>query len=294
MTRSRTTRAKAVLAAALAVACSVPAAAQPAAGADTAVLRPVTSQFTLEAGSASLLDTYLTPVAYHGQHVALGWEHFQATGFDPEGWTRQLRVGADYQHVDNPAGNHTMHSLMAEGRWSLLRRWRGVLSPRLQLQLGPMVQLRGGAVYCPHNSNNVVDVKIHAAAGVTGMAIWNTSLWHRPLALRYQASASVLGAAFGPDHDEAYYEIYVGNRHGLVHLAWPGNHFTLSHSLAAHMRLGGTTVALGYSGNILTSYLAGNNTHIFTHALTIGIGGEWLSLSPARRGKPARTVSAMW
>ncbi len=252
----------------------------------TQVLRPVVSIFTLDVGHASLLDTYMTPIAYHGQNVRLGYEHFQATGFAPLRWTRQLEVGVDYDHTRNPAGNHTMHSLMLEGRWSMMRRWYnpGGLHGT-QLMIGPMTQLRGGAIYNGNNSNNVATAKIHWAVGFNAMAVWNTRLLGRRLSLRYEGSLPVAGVFFSPDYDEAYYEIYEGNHRGLVHLGWWGNRFDFTHALTADWRLGGTTLRLGYRGRIETSWVNHINTHIFTHALVIGIGGELLSL---RHGKKPR------
>ncbi len=267
---------------------AVPASAQ----SDTAaqVLRPVLHMFTLDVGHASLLDSYLTPIAYHGQNFRLGYEHFQATGFNPERFTRQLEVDVDYDHTHNPAGNHTMHSLMAEARWSMMHRWRDVALSGTQLMVGPMTQFRGGVIYNSNNSNNVVSAKIHWAVGVNAMAVWNTTLWGRQLSLRYEGSLPVAGAFFSPDYDEAYYEIYVGNHHGLAHFGWWGNRFDLTSYLTADFRLGGTTLRLGYRGRIETSWINHINTHIFTHALVIGIGGEFLSLSHGKKLKPAHRI----
>lgn len=265
------------------------------AGDSVQTLRPAMRTFTADVGSASLLDTYLSSIAYHGVNTRLGYEHFQATGFSPERWTRMLEAGVDYDYVENPAGNHQMHSLMAEGRWSLMRRWRGVFTPALQLQAGPMTQLRGGIIYNANNSNNVVSAKVHWAVGAQVVAAWNTRLLGRPLSLRYQGALPVLGVFFSPDYDEAYYEIYLGNHHNLAHVGWWGNRFDLSQQVTADWRLGGTTLRLGYRNRIETSWVNHLNTHIFTHALVIGIGGEFLSLSPHKRLSPgAKVVSAQF
>ncbi len=260
-----------------------------------AVVRPALSVFTVDAGCASLLDTYLTPITYRGQNFRLGYEHFQATGFKPHTWTRQLEVGIDYGHVKNQAGNHVMHSLMTEARWAMMHRWRPGLTEKLQLMAGPMTQLRGGVIYAPGNSNNVVSFKIHWAVGAQLMAVYNTSLFRHQLSLRYQASIPVLGAFFSPDYDEAYYEIYVGNHDGLAHVGWWGNRFDMTNYLTADWRLGGTVLRLGYRGRIETSWISNINTHIFTHSIVLGIGGEFLSLSHSKKlSRAARIVSSQY
>ena len=64
-----------------------------------------------------------------------------------------------------------------------------------------------------------------------------------------------------------------------------GGGATASTSPMPSQPTGGTTLRLGYRGRIETSWVNHINTHIFTHALVIGIGGELLSL---RHGKKPR------
>ena len=99
-------------------------------------LRPVASMFSAQYGHATELDTYMSPVKYGGHAVALAYEAQQATGFNPQRWTRQLSIEADYSYTHNPAGNHEAHALMADARWALMHRWMNVLTPNLTLQLG--------------------------------------------------------------------------------------------------------------------------------------------------------------
>ena len=140
------------------------------------VPRPPAVMFTAEAGYGRVLDTYLTPITYTGWHTALGYEHTQATGFSPDRWVRQLSLGMSFDHVKNPVGNHSMQHLRAGGRWALMRRWTGILDPRLSLMAGGMTWLQGGAIYNSGNSNNVVSVKAHWTLGLQGMAQYSRKL----------------------------------------------------------------------------------------------------------------------
>ena len=119
--------------------------------------------------------------------------------------------------------------------------------------------------------------KLHWNAGVTGMATFGTHLKRLPITLRWQAQLPVAGVFFAPEYDESYYEIYLGNRRNLAHLGWWGNRFDLDHQLTADFRLGGTILRIGYHGTIERSWANHLNTHITTHAIVIGIGGEFFT-----------------
>ncbi len=240
--------------------------------------RPVQAMWTLDAGHASSLDSYLSPITYGGVDLALGFEHLQDCGFDPRHWTRQLRVGLEYAYQENPVGNNEMHLGMADLSWALMRRWDGVFTPRLQLLLGGMTQLRGGALYAPAGSNNVVSAKVRWSVGVQGQAVARLHLGRVPLTLRYQASLPVAGVFFSPEYDESYYEIYLGNHRNLAHAGWWGNRFDMENYLTADFHLGGTIVRLGYRNRLERSWVSHLNTHLTTHALVIGIGGNFLTV----------------
>ena len=252
---------------------------------DEEPLRPVATVISAQYGHASTLDTYLSPVRYGGHAMSLNYEAQQATGFAPESWTRQLSVGVDFDYTHNPAGNHTMHSLMVDCRWGMMHRWNDVLAPGLQFQLGGATQLRGGVLYNANNSNNVVSTRIHWNVGLLGQAIYNTRIKRLPITLRYQASVPVIGAFFSPDYDEAYYEIYLGNHSNLAHFGWWGNRFDLDHSLTADLHLGNTILRIGYRNRVSTSWINNISTRDMNHYIVIGLGGEFLNIGAKNRNK---------
>ena len=252
---------------------------------DEEPLRPVATVISAQYGHASTLDTYLSPVRYDGHAMSLNYEAQQATGFAPESWTRQLSIGIDYDYTHNPAGNHTMHSLMVDGRWGMMHRWRDVFAPGLQFQLGGATQLRGGVLYNANNSNNVVSTRINWNVGLLGQAIYNTHIKRLPITLRYQASVPVIGAFFSPDYDEASYEIYLGNHSNLAHFGWWGNRFDLDHALTADLHLGNTILRIGYRNRISTSWINNISTRDMNHYIVIGLGGEFLNIGAKNRNK---------
>ncbi len=257
------------------------------------VIRPVMSAYMVEVGSASVLDTYLSPIKYKGVNLGLGYERMQAMKFSPEKWIMQLEAGVNYSPAENPAESHTIHTLMADFKWGMMHRWK--MMPELQLFAGGSTQLRGGALYAPANSNNVVSVKINWSADFTGMAVYNRKIGKLPVTFRYQATLPVLGVFYSPEYGESYYEMYVGNHSGLVHFGWIGNHFSMTNLLTADVHLGNTTLRVGYRGTIDTSWINSLNTQIFNHSLVLGLSGEWISVKyGSKMSEHARIISAIY
>ncbi|MBR5725490.1 MAG: DUF3316 domain-containing protein [Muribaculaceae bacterium] len=226
------------------------------------------SMFTVDAGFASVHDSYLTPITYDGWDLALGYEAMRPTHND---WLWQLQVGGDYNNVENPARNNTLHKVMGNITFDMQRQWRGVFSPRLNLAVGPMTQLRAGILYDAVNSNNPVSLRAHWNAGVTGMATFGTHVKRLPLTLRWQAQLPVAGVFFAPEYDESYYEIYLGNRRNLAHLGWWGNRFDLTNYVGADLHLGKTTLRFGYRARLEHWSVNHLKVHDVTHSLVLGL-----------------------
>lgn len=259
------------------------------------VVRPAAAIFTIDVGGAVERDTYLSTLDYTGIDVRLGYEHLQATGFDPERWVRQLDLGVDYTNTTNPAGNHTTHALRVEGQWSLMRRWHDVPWRELQLMAGGATSFTGGMLYNSLNSNNVVSGRVCWNVGLSGQVVYNFHLKRLPVTVRYQMTLPVLGAFYSPDYDESYYEMHVGNHSGLAHFGWWGNRFDMVNLLTVDLRLGGTIVRLGYRNTIARTSTHGITTHGYRNAFLIGLGGEFLTTGYRRLpSAKARCVSAIY
>lgn len=258
------------------------------------VIRPVASVFMADVGHASILDSYLTPITYSGINLGLSYSATQATGFAPEHWVRQLSFAADYSSVDNSVGNNDMQALSVEAQWSIMRRWKDIWKPQLQLMVGGMTRLRGGGIYNAANSNNVVSVKAHWCVGAVGLVVYNTHIGRLPLTLSYQATLPVAGVFFSPEYDESYYEMYLGNHSGLAHFGWWRNRFDMTNLLVADMHFGSTFLRLGYRNRIERSWVSNLNTHITTHSLVIGIGGDFLSMPRKGLSPQSKTISSMY
>ncbi len=247
--------------------CSLSVAAQTDTVPESAL--PAQSMLMLDAGYASIHDSYLTPITYDGIDLGLSLE---ATRWASRyRWLWQLSVGADYNYVENNAKNNNLQKVMGDISFNMQHAWMGVLHPRLGFSAGPMAQLRAGIVYDAVNSNNPVTVRAHANLGATGMAWFNTHLGRLPITLRYQAQLPVVGVFFAPEYDESYYEIYLGNHKNLAHLGWWGNRFDMTNYLGADLHVRKVTLRIGYRNRLEHWSVNNLNVHDFTHALVFGI-----------------------
>ncbi len=256
-------------------------------------IRPVAKAFTLDYGGASVLDTYLSSIKYSGYNLRLGYERLQAMHFNPEKWVMQLEAGVDYANTLNPAQDLVFHTAMFDAKWGMMHRWRVV--DGLQLFGGGSTQLRGGAIYAPVNSNNVVSVKAHWSVDLTAMAVYNRKFGELPITFRYQATLPVAGLMYSLDYGESYFELYEGNLSGLAHLSWVGNRFALNQLVAADLHLGNTILRFGYRGVYETSWVNNLNTQIFRHSLVLGLCGEWVNVpTNSKLSDKARVISSIY
>lgn len=236
----------------------------------TAVAQERVSIFTVDAGYASIHDSYLTPITYDGMDLAMQYEAMRSIRDNQ--WLWQLQVGADYNYVENDAQNNELHKLMGDITFDMQRQWRQLIAHKINVSVGPMTQLRAGIIYNDANSNNPVSIRAHWNVGVTGLATMDTRMWRLPITLRYQAELPALGVFFAPEYDESYYEIYLGNLHNLAHLGWWGNRLDMTHYLGADLHLGKTTLRIGYRTRLEHWSVNHLKVHDVTHSFVLGIG----------------------
>lgn len=257
------------------------------------VVRPVVSSYMIECGASRLCDTYLSPLHYDGWHVGVGYERSQAMKFDPDRWIMRLQTSIGGDRTQNPARNSTMWNLGADFSWGMMRRW--TVKPGLTFGFGGSTGIDVGALYNTRNGNNPVSAKASWTVNATGYVAWKIKIGRLPVILKYQPTLPVTGVFFAPDYGELYYEIYLGNRSGLVHGAWWGNYFKLDNQLMADIRIGGTSLRIGYHNVLFSS----KENHIVSRQMTntfvLGISTEWISLSKASRLSPdVKVISSMY
>ena len=279
------------------LACLLPALVLPASERPDSVrpYRPVVGAYTLGVGSAHVCNTYLTPLHYSGFGATLAYERMQAMAFSPERWVMQLDGRLVLDRTENPARNATMTGLELRLSWAMTHLWRLPSAPGLQLYAGGYTELSGGGLLLARNSNNPAQAMAAWTVGATASAVYNMRLKRLPVTLRYQVRMPLTGMFFSPDYGELYYEIYLGNRSGLVHAAWPGNYMRLDQLVTADLHLGNTSLRLGYACDIFSSKASDIVARNIAHRFVIGVTIESISIGRSRGIDPgARIISALY
>lgn len=256
-------------------------------------LCPVMSAYMLEGGGARLVNTYLTPLKYSGWSAAFNYERMQAMKFSPDRWVMQLRAGVTLNRAENPARNAGMWRLTGEFSWGMMHRWR--LPYGVTLAAGGSTGLDLGCLYSTRNGNNPVAVEAAWTVNLTGYAAWNFRVGRLPVTLRYQPVLPVAGVFFSPEYGELFYEISLGDDHGLAHAAWWGNYFRMENLVTADLHFGATSLRVGFRSNVISTKVNNITTRVINSAAVVGISGEWLSLRPGKGVDPkARIISALY
>ncbi|MDE6301809.1 MAG: DUF3316 domain-containing protein [Muribaculaceae bacterium] len=237
---------------------------------------PVTSAYSLEFGTAHRTDTYLSPLHYDGTAIALDYERIQPMRFSPERWEMMLHGTFGYSRMLNPAGTARMQQLELRPSWSMMRVFRP--AEGLRVAIGGNATVNAGVLYLPRNGNNPAQAQVSATLGLTAAASYDFSIGRLPVTVRYMPRMPLIGAFFGPDYDELYYEIWLGNHSGLCHFAWPGSYFRLDNLLTADLHFGRTTLRLGYRMEYFDSYASGNTSRSITHSFVVGVVIKRISL----------------
>lgn len=256
--------------------------------------RPAAVAVTVDAGRLHSLDTYLSPLCYSGMHLRVGFERLRATRFNPEAWVNQVSAGVTYDHPSNPAGNNSLHTLIADLGWSMM--WRKPLPvDGLTVYAGGALGFDGGVTYNPRNSNNVCSPVINLQAGPTGMLAYRTSLGRLPLTLRWQATVPVVGGFFLPDYDQSFYEIYLGNYGPAVNFGWWGNRFDMENLLTADFHFGASSLRLGYRNEFTTLFENNISVRRCVHSLVVGVSWESVRVNLRRADRErAGSISALY
>lgn len=229
--------------------------------------RNVSNSFMIEAGWALRADTYLTPLRYRGWNGALGYEHVRAFKGRPFMWV--LNSSFEIDRTQNRARNAVMWGAEFEARWSFLRRWR-VAGP-VEVGAGGATTVDAGALYLSRNGNNPVAANASWTVGIAAYASGCFRLGKLPVVARYTASLPVAGAMFAPDYGQLYYEIYLGDRKGLVRGAYWGRYFRLDQMLSLDLKVGPKWLRVGYGVDVLSTKVNGIVSRKINHNVVLGL-----------------------
>lgn len=231
--------------------------------------RPVTGIYGISTGGESALSTYLSPLKYQGSSYGVYGDWRKAMPFSPEQAIMQFSFFSTMGRMENKAHTALMLDLDVDFHWGM--SWRKRLPYHIQVTAGGTIGINGGMLWLPRNSNNPVAARAYADVGLCGGLSWHTRIGRLPILIADNVRLPGAGCFFSPGYGETYYEIYLGNRSGLAHFGWIGNHFGIDNLLSVSLDFGRTAMQIGYRLQADTSWKNNINTHIYRHLLVIGV-----------------------
>ncbi|MCM1152530.1 MAG: DUF3316 domain-containing protein [Muribaculum sp.] len=238
--------------------------------------RVVTSFYNLEVGSRRTLATYLSPVHYQATDYALSGLWTKVMPFNPARMSMAFDASVYFSDMLNPAGTASMINLGADFKFGM--DWRSYLCERLQISLGGYYGFSVGAMWLIRNSNNPVEVLAHTDIGARIGLSYPLRIGRLPVLLAERVSTPLIGAFFSPAYGETFWEIYLGNRKGLIHCGWPGNYFAVDNLLSATLDFGRTAMQIGYRLQFMNRQACSLITRQWCHSLVVGVVPHGINL----------------
>lgn len=260
--------------------------------AEERVERPVTQVYMLETGGKSVLDTYLSPLRYHGVNVALAGRWSKALPWMDNTWVMRFDSRFGLSRTLNPAKTAQMLGFDAGFAWGT--GWTVRFPAGIRIMAGASAGINAGAFYLPRNSNNPVSVKADAGISLTASAAYPFRIGKLPVLVSDEVSLPTLSVFFSPQYGETYYEIYLGNRSGLAHCGWWGNRFSVDNLLSFDFDIGPSALRLGYRYSLGTSWICHINTQVHTHSFVVGWIPHGIGLRRARPSTDALIINSLY
>lgn len=242
------------------------------------VSRPIVSTYSLELGGGESTDTYLSPLRYKGFHMGLSGDWSKALPFGTD-LSMTMRGRIEWMHLNNPAGNAEEWQGAVGFDWLMRRGWR--LTERLTLSGGGGMGLYAGCLYMPRNSNNPAAAKAYVSVEATAALSYRLQIGSLPVTLRDEVVTPVAGIFFNQGYTQPYYDIYLGNRDGLLHAGWWGNNFCIDNLIGGRLQFSRGELGIGYRFRFYSSHVNNLDTHLPTHAAVI----SWSPRRPVCNGK---------
>lgn len=235
---------------------------------DTASRR-VMSVYSIEAGGARNISTYLSPLYYEGSSFALTGSWTKDFNHWSDKCVMRFDAGLNFDNTLNPAKTAYMYGLTAHFGWGL--SWRKKFASSWQFTLGPELDIYGGALYVPRNGNNPVTALASVGIDTSASISYKTKIGRFPLIIADEASIPTLSGFFCPGYGESYYEIYLGNHKDLGHFGWWGNAFGINNLLSCKINFGKTGMMIGYRLDLRTFKANNLQTQVLRNAFVIGV-----------------------
>lgn len=215
-------------------------------------------------GTASMYDTYLSPLKYKGFSVHLMYEQMRGTTWFDRRFYKQQVFEVDFAKGDNPAKNASEYWFL--GSYRLGGHYQLYSSDGLRIGVGGLWDVNVGVLYNERNGNNPATARAYSNLNLSLQASYK--LQH--CAIRWQLDTPVMGVLFSPRYGQSYYEISLGNSVGVVNFASLHNQRALRSYLTVDVPINTYTLRVGYLGSWYQTKVHDIQTHHYTNSIVIG------------------------
>lgn len=206
--------------------------------------RRIVSEWSISAGRADMLSTYLSPLNYSGFSPSLMGTWSKGMPFDPRRWRMRFEAELGAASLSNSPGTASEYDVTAAFSWGMERVWHTACG--FSFSCGGNVGFDAEALWNPRNSNNPVSLPLRADLSVTASASYDLHFGRLPVTLSERVAVPSLGIFFMPGYGESFYEIYLGNTSGLVHCGWWGNAAAVRSHLQMTLHFRKASLSIGY------------------------------------------------
>ncbi|MGL5013854.1 MAG: DUF3316 domain-containing protein [Bacteroidales bacterium] len=235
-------------------------------------------------GSATIQDTYLSPLYYEGAGFQILHERVYSLPKWGEGFSFQQFLKLNIASTENPAQNNTTTGGTLSYQGGVL--YKIPIDTRIKLYAGGQAEGVVGFIHNQRNGNNPATAKVMANLRISAMATYQFNIKEYPILLRASVSTPFAGVYFAPKFGQSYYEIFgLGNKHGVVKFGSFHNHTALNGLFTVDLPIKRSTIRLGYLYDGMKTEANYISTLISTHSLLIGYAKSFTVISPKRRNR---------
>lgn len=246
--------------------------------------RALSTSYALEAGGEHAFNTYLSPLAHTGAAFGLTGSWERPVSQEERRLSMAFEAACRFAVTRNvPARNADLDDASLRLNWRMNRSF----SPLKGLTLAPGagLQIDGGLLYLPRNSNNPVAARLYAGVTLNGTAAYRFNVKGREWRVLDEVCLPSLGVFFSPHYGQSYYEISIGERSGLARCGWWGNHFAINNLVALEIPVCSIRLRLGYRLEVLNSIASGIHSRISVNSFVLGISTDWVNVTRRINGE---------
>jgi len=221
-------------------------------------------------GLGSVYDTYLSPLKYSGNNIAMYGEQMKMTRLANGKIAVQNLYSVNYSWTKNGSETASFYSGLFEYNYGLLYKFSP--TPKFRFFAGPQANFLLGFVYNNRNGNNPATGKLNLNLNISAIASYEFYVKSLPLRLGYQIAVPFAGIMYSPEFGQSYYEISLGDNAQLANFSSFHNHLAIKNILTIEAPIvKSLTVKLGFVHSHYETRINSLDTRISSATFCLGL-----------------------